>query len=245
MSNSTSLPKRALLTLLLILAGNATADSLPIYYIEKPPYYFTEQGTAKGFLLYLSQAIVAQAGITADFQPLPAKRILLKLEQEPRAACSIGWFKTEPRETFAWFSAPIHRDNPMQVLSSNSMLQQIRSYPSLSALLASNLRLGLVDGISYGELDVQLRQARSEKITAMPTQIVRMLAAERIDYTLIDAQELPYIQAQADTPRDELVATSFADLPSGQLRYLMCSKSIGKEMENRLNQAITALGIHP
>ena len=236
---------RIALALILAVAGTVCAEPLPIYYIEKPPYYYTDQGAANGFLLNITQAIATHAGIAANFQSGPAKRILLKLEQDATPACSIGWFKTEQRAAFAWFSAPIYRDTPMQVLSASHMLKQISNYPTFASLLTSNLRLGLVDGFSYGALDAELLKVRSQKITATPAQIVRMLAAERIDYTLIDAQELPYMLAQTEIKANALTAINFPDIPPGQLRYLMCSHAIGKDIETRINHAIQALGIQP
>ncbi|WP_375740154.1 substrate-binding periplasmic protein [Pseudomonas boanensis] len=236
---------RSFLLLCLLLPTFVNAESLTVYYIEKPPYYHTERGEPTGFLLERARAIFSKADVPVHFEARPAKRILHELQQGRDAACSIGWFKTPERQQFAWFSRPIHRDAPMLVLTRNSLAEQIRSYSSLSALVQSPLRLGLVDGFSYGGLDHMLKTASSHKVTAPPAQTVRMLAAERIDFTLIDERELPYILAEADLRDAKLTKLNMPDIPAGQLRYLMCSKAVDDALRERLDQAIEDLGVSP
>ncbi|NQD91751.1 transporter substrate-binding domain-containing protein [Pseudomonas sp. CrR25] len=236
---------RSLFWLILALPLAATAESLTVYYIEKPPYYHTDRDEPTGFLLERTRAILSKAGIDAHFESRPAKRIQLEFEMGREPACSIGWFKTEQRSGYAWFSLAIHRDAPMVVLTRTTLAEQIKAYPSFAALLKSPLRLGLIDGFSYGELDARLAQAKHGSITAAPTQNVRMLAAERIDYTLVDERELPYILEEADLRDARLTRLSMPDIPAGQLRYLMCSKEVDQRQRKRLDQAIQALGIEP
>ena len=221
------------------------AEPLPVYYIEKPPYYHSEQGQPTGFLLERARAIFSKAGIAVEFESRPSKRIQMKLALEPEAACSIGWFKTEERNAYAWFSRPIHRDKPMVVLTRITLAEQINAHPNFAALLKSSFRLGLIDGFSYGELDALLAQANHSSITAAPTHNVLMLAAERIDYTLVDERELPYILAEADLRDARLAKLSMPDLPPGQLRHLMCSKEVDRTLRERIDQAIAALGLEP
>lgn len=229
----------------LALALPATAEPLPVYYIEKPPYYHTERDEPTGFLLERARAIFSKAGLDVHFESRPAKRIQMEFEMGREPACSIGWFKTTQRSNYAWFSLPIHRDAPMIVLTRSTLAEQIKAYPNLAALLKSPLRLGLIDGFSYGELDALLARASHSSITAPPTQNVRMLAAERIDYTLVDERELPYILAEADLRDARLARLSMPDIPPGQLRYLMCSKEVEQRLQERLDQAIRALGVEP
>ncbi|UTW06706.1 substrate-binding periplasmic protein [Pseudomonas benzenivorans] len=231
------------LSLLPMLA--TAAQPLPVYYIEKPPYYHSEQGEPTGFLLERARAIFRKAGIAVEFESRPSKRIQMKLALEREAACSIGWFKTEQRSTYAWFSRAIHRDTPMVVLTRTTLAEQVNAYASFTALLKSPLRLGLIDGFSYGELDALLAQASHSGITAAPTQNVRMLAAGRIDYTLVDERELPFILAEADMRDARLAQLSMPDLPPGQLRYLMCSKEMDRRLRERIDRAISALGLEP
>jgi uncharacterized protein (TIGR02285 family) len=236
---------RSALLALPLLPSLAGAAPLTLYYIEKPPYYHTEQGEPTGFLLERTRAIFARAGLDVRFEPRPPKRILRELEQQRPDTCSIGWFKTAERERFAWFSRPIHRDAPMLVLTRKSLIDQVRGHARLADLLKSGLRLGLVDGFSYGELDGALKSARSLKVTAPPTQTVLMLAAERIDYTLIDERELPYILAEAGLQDANLKTVRLPDIPAGQQRYLMCSGNLDPSLRQRIDEAIEALAPTP
>ncbi|MBC9252227.1 hypothetical protein A9179_18295 [Pseudomonas alcaligenes] len=237
---------RSLLALLCLAAAlPLRAEPLTVYYIEKPPYYHTEKGQPTGFLLERTRAIFSQAAIAVHFEARPAKRILLELEQGQAAACSTGWFKTPQREAFARFSRAIYRDEPMTILTRATLQQQLSSYSSLADLLASPLRLGVVDGFSYGELDALLARGNPSRVTAPPSQNVRMLAAERIDYTLVDERELPYILAEADLNNARLSSLKMPDIPPGQRRYLMCSKAVGDEVMKALDRSIQRLGLEP
>jgi uncharacterized protein (TIGR02285 family) len=223
----------------------AASEPLKIYYIEKPPYYYSEDGQPRGFLLERSQAILQTAGIAYRLESRPNKRIQHELQQGDRAACSIGWFKTAERQAWAWFSAPIHRDAPMQVLTTAPLLQRVGGYADLTALLASDLRLGLTDGFSYGALDQALQAGKPLQIASTPMQLVHMLAAGRIDYTLIDAQELPFIPGMQDLHDAQLHKISLPGIPEGELRYLMCSRKVDKALLERVEAAIEELGITP
>lgn len=234
-----------LLFLSLSLALPLAAEPLTVYYIEKPPYYHTVNGEPTGFLLERTRAIFSQAQIPLRFEPRPAKRILLEFEQGRTPFCSIGWLKTPQRQAFAWFSTAIYRDEPMVVLTRTSLTEQVTSHPSLASLLQSPLRLGVVDGFSYGELDALLEQTQRNRVTAPPAQNARMLAAERIDYTLVDERELPYILAEADLNKARLTHLKMPDIPAGQLRYLMCSKTVERHLLEQLNQSIAALQLTP
>jgi polar amino acid transport system substrate-binding protein len=237
---------RSFLWLGLLLTALATAaEPLPVYYIEKPPYYHSEQGKPAGFLLERARAIFRKADIAVVFESRPSKRIQMKLALEREAACSIGWFKTEQRSAYAWFSRPIYRDRPMVVLTRTTLAEQVKAHENFAALLKSPLHLGLIDGYSYGALDALLAKADHNSITAAPTQNVLMLVAERIDYTLVDERELPHILAEVDMSDASLTQLSMPDLPAGQLRYLMCSKEVDRILRERIDQAVLALGLEP
>jgi uncharacterized protein (TIGR02285 family) len=228
-----------------IVQAQSSGEPLEVFYIEKPPYYFSQDGQPRGFLLERSMAILQAAGVAYRLESRPNKRIQYELQQGKSAACSIGWFKTEQRESYAWFSAPIHRDAPMQVLTTEPLLKRIAGYADLQALLASDLRLGVTDGFSYGALDQSLHAVRQLKTASTPTQLLHMLAAGRIDYTLIDAQELPFIPGMEDMHDSQLHSISLAGIPAGELRYLMCSRKVDQALLERIDAAIAELNLAP
>jgi hypothetical protein len=72
-----------LLVAALLLAGILPAPAqvgqgpdLHVVYLERPPYYFTDNGQPKGFLLVLTQRILDRAGVTGTWAPHPPNRIM-------------------------------------------------------------------------------------------------------------------------------------------------------------------------
>jgi polar amino acid transport system substrate-binding protein len=150
-------PMRQLVVLFSIAAACVTAaqaapvSALPVSYIEKPPYYYTDGAQAKGFLLLRAQQIFERAAIVVTLVSRPARRALHEVESNAGPTCSIGWFKSAEREAFAKFSVPIHQDRPMAVLTELGREAAVRKYPTLRALMAAPLfHVGVVDGFSYG-----------------------------------------------------------------------------------------------
>lgn len=231
--------------LILGLAGIASAEPLVVSYIEKPPYYYTENNEAKGFLIKKAQQIFTQAGITPQFISRPAKRALLEVELNLQAGCSIGWFKSPERVAFAKFSSPIHQDPAMAVLTTQEMAPELRKHATLRDLtLAPRLRLGVVSGFSYGPyIDLLIRDMKTniEHNSSTPVFSLKKLAINRIDYTIIDGQEFDYLSQQADLDTKRFTTLNFIDIPQGNLRYLICSKKVDDDVIKRLNQAIKML----
>src|SRR5690606_3099630 len=116
---------RSLFALLCLPLACLAADPLPVYYIEKPPYYHSIAGEPTGFLLERTRAIFSDAQIPLRFEARPAKRILLEMEQNREPICSIGWFRTPQREAFALFSLAIYRDETMTVLTRATLAEQV------------------------------------------------------------------------------------------------------------------------
>lgn len=239
---------RAAFTIPFLALGSGWVQAqapLPVYYIEKPPYYHTHNDQPVGFLLERAARVFDAAGIAVRFESRPAKRILHDIAHLQTAACSIGWFKTPEREAFAWFSPPIHQDAPMRVLTRRDTAARIDAQAERALLFKGPLRLGLVDGFSYGTLDADLKDVKSYMVTAPPAQIVQMLVANRIDYTLIDALEWPYMTAALERGVEVLSQIRLVDMPPGQYRYLMCSRALNDAGRARIEQAIRTPGLVP
>lgn len=231
--------------LLLIAATPLQAQTLTVSYIEKPPYYYTEGGTARGFLLDFTKQMADKAGLAITLSARPAKRVLSELQANASPMCSIGWFKTPEREAFARFSLPIHQDTPMAVLTDLAHEEQIRRFPSLRALTADPAyRLGVSDGFSYGVyVDALVHEmgANLERAAITPVQTLKKLAMGRIAYTIVDTEELEYLAREANLARHRLVAIHFPDIPPGNIRYLMCSHRVDDALLARINDAIRAM----
>ncbi|MBW8847048.1 MAG: transporter substrate-binding domain-containing protein [Burkholderiales bacterium] len=237
-------PLLALLTALCAASGTAQPGQPPltIEYRDKPPYSYTEGGKPAGFLMERTARLLKRAGIEAHYAEVPIRRTLLNLQANQAPLCSPGLYKIPEREAFARFSLPIHRDRPHVVLANASAAVQIRAQPKLSLLFAdSTLQPGLLDGVSYGQqLDQALAATAKPAIRAQltPLQLARMVGARRVDYMLIDEEDLAWLRKDPDFVPLQLVRIEFADMPRGQLRYFGCSQQVTPQTMDKLNQAI-------
>jgi uncharacterized protein (TIGR02285 family) len=238
----------ALACLLAVLAASRAAwaqTPLAIEYRDKPPYSYTEAGKPAGFLMERTVRLLKRAGIEARYAEVPIRRTLQSLQGNQSALCSPGLYKTPEREAFARFSLPIHRDKPHVVLAHASTAAQIRALPRLALLFADpSLQPGVMDGVSYGQqLDQFIAAAARPPVRAhlTPLQLARMVGARRVDYMLIDQEDLGWLRKDPEFAPLPLVRIEFADMPRGELRYLACSRQVPAATMDRLNQAIREL----
>ncbi len=69
-------------------------------------------------------------------------------------------------------------------------------------------------------------------------QLARMVGARRVDYMLIDEEDLGWLRRDPEFTPLPLVRIAFADAPRGELRYLACSQQVTPQTMDRINQAI-------
>ena len=232
-----------------MLACSATAAAaqtpLIIEYRDKPPYSYTEGGKPAGFLMERTFRLLVRAGIDARYAEVPIRRTLQHLQANQSALCSPGLYKNPEREAFARFSLPIHRDKPQVVLAHDSVAARIRAMPRVAQLFAdASLQPGLLEGVSYGQqLDRYLANAARTPVRAQlaPLQLARMVAARRVDYMLIDEEDLGWLRRDPEFTHLPLTRVEFADIPRGELRYLACSRQVTPQTMERLDQAIRSL----
>lgn len=241
MLNRCSLPY-ALTVCAMAAAAEASAEPMVVSYISKPPYYYTEAGQAKGFLLERSREMFRHAGIEPQFEERPAKRILSEMEQAQEPTCSIGWFKNPEREKFARFSVAIHQDQPMAVLTHADRAAKVRQHKSLQELTENlSLRLVVTDGYSYGPyIDnlIATMGRRVERASVSPVTNLRKVGVGFVDYAIVDVDELTYLRQMPELKGLKLETVPFPDIPAGNVRYIMCARTIGVELMQRINTAI-------
>lgn len=241
------MPRTALIALLTAgLSGTAVAQApLPIEYRDKPPYSYTQDGRPAGFLMERTAQLLKRAGIQARYAEVPVRRTLMHLQTNAGPVCSPGLYKTPEREAFARFSLPIHRDKPHAVLAHASVAAQIRRLPRVARLFSEpRLQPGMLDGVSYGaQLDQWLAATPKTPLRAQlsPMQLVRMVAAHRVDYMLIDQEDLNWLRRDPELAELPVVRIDFPDMPRGELRYLACSQQVSTQLIERINQAIREL----
>ena len=245
-------PGTALLFLLLALpaqeAGSTLAwaeETMKVAYLERPPYYWTQNGQPKGFLLELTQHIFKLAGIDAVYMPVPPNRIISELRTNTSPICSIGWFKNHERESFARFSLPIYRDRPLVVLTTKDRAEYIRQYDRLEDIFRdTSLVLAIMDSFSLGEeLDQLQKMILPRTLTISTTQSVlpRLIQEGRAAYMLVAPEEVPNLLRSANVDPELFVKLTMRDIPPGNLRHLIFNAGMPDDSLKSVNAAIMTL----
>jgi polar amino acid transport system substrate-binding protein len=220
-------------------------DVLHVYYLERPPYYWTEAGRPRGFLMNLTSRVLDKAGISATFSPAPAARILEEIRRNNRPLCSIGWFRTSEREAFATFSLPIYRDHPLVLLTSRENAGTFEKYETLQDVFADTSQvMAQVASFSYGEaIDGMLRDTLVRNLTVSSSQTVlpRLILSGRATYMLIAPEEVQTLVRAAGLDPEQFVSLKPGGVPAGNIRHLMFSRNVPQDVLRRVNQAIEAM----
>ena len=230
-----------IVVLVLVFPGSpGLAGSLEVAYIEYPPYYYSRDGGRAGSLLDLSDRIFAEAGIPVTYTPMPAKRILVYIQENETPFASVGWFKTRDRESYAKYTLPIYTNRPLVVVTQRD--SPVSQHRTLGRVLAdSRLSLGRLQGYSDGDrVDLMIQRAAPEIITVVGTkvQLLRMLNAGRFSYMLLAPEELDSLCSDAGVDRDCVAGLPMDDIPTGNRRYIICSRSTPDPIIEKLNRAI-------
>ncbi|MBA4290654.1 MAG: hypothetical protein C0439_16940 [Pseudomonas sp.] len=231
-----------------LATGQANAETITVAWRDKPPYHYLENGHERGFLLLRAKRIFALANVPAVFVERPSKRIWLDFENGKTQYCSIGWYKLPEREQVAQFSQPLHIDPPHMLLVNVPALPRIQAHKSLNSLLADpSIVLGVVDGVSYGpDLDRLMAHSANqiERMTLSPGGMMRMLAANRINYMLADQADWQFLREQRED-LSQVTEYHFSDMPAGLQRFITCSKDVTADTMARINHAIAEDALIP
>ena len=230
-----------LLLPVIVLAGDDQVR-LKVFYLEFPPYYFTNTDRKPdGFLLKEADKILRAAGYSPQYEAMPAKRILQHMHTLAPAV-SIGWFKTPEREKFAKFSLPIYQNRPLQVVFLNKNRHLFDSKDTLDQILQDErVSIGLLGGYSYGAVvDHKIKAANPphQLITGGYPQLFRMLAAERFTYLLVAPEEVDVLIKKNHLAVDQFGRMNLDDIPSGNERYLMFSKGVPSDVVLKVNRVV-------
>lgn len=225
--------------------GLASTPGLQVVYLERPPYYFTDKGQPRGFLLTLTRKILDRAGVAATFAQQPPNRILEELRGNQQPLCSIGWFRTAEREGYVNFSLPIYRDLPMVLLTTVDKRDAVGRHRRLQDVFGdTSLVMAQVASFSYGQtIDRMLTEIIVRNLTVSSTQKVlpRLILEGRASYMLVAPEEVDMLLRSSGVPADRFVTLELEGVPSGNLRYLIFSKVVPADTLERVNAAISAL----
>ncbi|RZT11061.1 conserved hypothetical protein [Duganella sp. CF402] len=241
-------PRALIAGLCAALMGDAAWSAptpITVAWRDKPPYHYTENGLAKGFLLARAQQVFAAAGLPARFTNEPQKRIWANFQHGATNYCSISWYRLPEREAVAQYSQPFHEDLPHTILIAPGMVERVKAHATLAALLAdTTLTLGVIEGVSYGPvLDPMIRASKNKIMsrTVETTQMMRMLSVSRASYMFVDREDWEFFRDK-EKAGQSLVRYDLPDMPGGIKRHVVCSRDVPQETMNKINQAIAATG---
>jgi polar amino acid transport system substrate-binding protein len=231
------------IVLLGLLPVVALAQPLDTFYIEYPPYYHTlPDGRTAGLFADLTRKVFARADVEARFVSVPAQRILDEMRHGDTPLASLGWFKTPEREALVRFSRPLYVNQPVGVFFLRAKEEKFRRYTTLESLLQNReLSLGRVGGLSDGAyLDALLARHPDNvvEVAADSVRLLQMLKADRFDYLLLPPEEIETLLQAADMPAQDFVLQPMTDIPHGNARHIIYSKSVDERLIKRIDQAI-------
>ena len=224
--------------------ARAGREPLPVLYIDRPPYYQTlPDGSAGGALVEIARLVLERAGVPHRFVEMPARRIL-QMIRKGESVCSVGWFRTRERESFARFSEPIYRNLPIGAMVRREAASRWPPRPTLRDALGSGLVLGMVNGYRYGpEVDALVARLRPPVVRVAGGQenLLRMLARGRVDWMLVCPEEAGYRFRRDPDLAARTVLVRFRDAPPGNRRYILFSRSVPPGVVKAVNEAIRAV----
>ncbi|OHD17258.1 MAG: hypothetical protein A2086_11245 [Spirochaetes bacterium GWD1_27_9] len=229
-----------ILLFLFISLAFSQDKELKVYYFPRPPLYINNNNNAEGFVVEIVKNILNNAKINYVFVEMPNKRIEENIKTG-EYGCGIGWFKKPEREEFAIFSQPIYKDLKTVIIVNIGKSNIIGNSTTLEKLLKSNLKMGVIDGFSYGKWvddSIVKYNPNLEKQTVEMARLVNMIAEARLDYTLMGKEEAMYY-VNLSKSKEKLKIIDLVDAPEGNQRYIMFSKSVSKDLIEKVNKSIT------
>ncbi len=218
------------------------AESLILYYNERPPYLVTgsQPDRVVGLTADPAAKAVVGAGLVPRWTAMPSTRQLVTLREDGLAACAVGWFKNPERQAAFKFTKAIYRDKPTVALVRGDFDPRTSKLTDL--FLQGGLRVLVKDKYSYGPwIDALLAKSRSRTVitTEENVQMVRMIAGQRADMMFTSQEEAQFLLTRSNVSTSAVKILQFDDVPQGEKRYLMCSRRVSDDTIRRLDDAIT------
>lgn len=217
------------------------AETVTLHYYERPPYMTTaETGEVRGVTAKAAEAAFVKAGIPFAWAQTPAQRQLDTIRRNQGRDCAVGWFKTPERASFGLFTNPIYQDRPPVAIARRSL--EVPPDSTLRALLMSGKpRVLMKIGLTYGAYIKTLIGKYGDHLTLVsvaPAQMVAMVAADRADLMFAAQEEADLLLEHNREAAKRLRVVAFSDVPSGDVRHILCSRTVGREVIDALNAVI-------
>ena len=227
--------------------SSAQEPILTVAFNNKPPFFYFEEGQAKGLLVERAKSIFQKANIAYTFEELPFNRVMLELERKRPMFAALGFSKTPEREVFVNFSAPLYRDHTPIILIRSADAELFRNYTTLQHIANSKaMTFGGKTGNTY-PIDSILHTMgeRDRRFEVEANQLPKLLVLGRFDFTMIFPEELSQALVASDVSPTKIQQLSYSDIPMGGYRYLLFSQSTPKDILSKVNNAINTLLPNP
>lgn len=231
----------ASLLLLSVSECMAECGSITVHYNERVPYLHATGNGVEGLTATPAAIAFKEAGIPFQWKNTPSKRQMKVIEDNTGCDCAVGWFKNPEREKFAKYTRYIYQDRP-QIALARADNEKLRSGMTVDSVLSNhNLTLEIKDGYSYGSfLDARIAQykPKAERTTNESINTLRKIHVGRVDYYFIAPEEADGLIESSGLPNSDFKYILFPDMPEGEKRYILCSRKVGDELIEKLNEAI-------
>ncbi len=224
-----------------VLSESRSESAITVMYHERPPYYVTGPLGIYGLCVDPVKKAFSAAGIGVDWIKVPAARQMEMLRANAPGICAVGWFKTPEREKFAVYSHAIYRDTSMIALARADNPHLVSGRPLARTLENREVTFLRKDGYSYGRYidDMILTYApRQEITTAENIGMLKILHDGLADYFFISKEEAVELIRTSGLLADTFQFIRFPDVPEGNKRYLMFSRSTDKDLIDRVDAAV-------
>jgi len=232
-----------LTVLVFLCAGVVQPQEISLLWNSRPPYMSRAGDSIEGLTASVVIEALESAGLSYEVQEVPSNRQIADIQANRKPLAALGWFKNPERESFARFSVPVYQDNPFVVVSRKDNMAVSRM-TTLDELFADrNLDLLVKDGYSYGVyIDRKIQECNPSRvvITSESVSSIKMINAGRGDYMFMASEETAVLIVAAGLDPSNFSMTVLTDLPIGEYRYLMFSKSVSDGIIDRLNAGIEA-----
>jgi uncharacterized protein (TIGR02285 family) len=224
-----------------VLSESRSDSVITVLYHERPPYYITGPLGIYGLCVDPVKKAFSAAGIGIEWVRVPAARQMEMLRANVPDICAVGWFKTPEREKFAVYSHAIYQDTSMIALARADNPHLVSGRPLARTLENRNVTFLRKDGYSYGRYidDMILKHApRQEITTAENIGMLKILHDGLADYFFISEEEAAELIHTSGLLADTFQFIRFPDVPEGNKRYLLFSRSTDKRIVDRVDAAI-------
>lgn len=226
----------------LALVQSALADApILLLYSERPPFMHRRpDGSLGGSAATPAIQAFTRAAIPFELREASPARRLLDIKENKRRVCSLGFYKTAERESYARFSKPVSQDSKMIGLA-NTKLNMATGVSADALLQREDVSVLIKESIVYGPYLESLfnrMKARRVSTTAEFAQLFELVKRERAQLIFMPEEEVQFYLNQAGYSMADFKLIQFADMPAGEHRYVMCSMQVDEATLNQLNKAI-------